>query len=233
VGKLIEVPTRVLLSIVILLVTLIGVHLYDANRYKYTPASVLVKNAIRSVVVIECTTDSGYSTTAGFVASDRGHVITVAHGLYECEGSKQRNIRVRFWDNPEIAHRAVIYRISESDDAAILIVKGAPTNVPALKFDPGIQEQGEHVVAIGHPQLFYWSISEGIVAADRLWMRPTRRHLIQVTAQINQGNSGGPIINDKGEVIGVVSFFIKDAESLNFIVPMDVIVRMARGMHFS
>lgn len=236
-GKYIEVPSRVLAGILLLLSSLVGVHVFEYNQRTYVPTTVLVERAVKSVVVIECYSPTGragefgVSTTAGFVASDNGHIFTVAHGLTECTKRKQKYLRVRFWNNPSVPYRAAILRMDTVLDAAILQVPNAPKDIEPLDVDLSIQPQGSHVIAIGHPQLLYWSISDGMVSSDRLWTNPLR-HLIQVSAPIIPGNSGGPILNDEGYVIGVASFYLDGSSTLGFIVPMDTFTQIARGIHF-
>lgn len=227
-GRVIEVPTRVFLSIVVLLAALVGVHLYDALKPTYVPTSTLADKGIKSVVIIECK-DKRVGVTAGFLVSNHGHIITVAHGLTKCEGKKEKNITIRFWENPQVEHRAKLLKIDEQKDVAILQVPTTPKDIEPLDIDMEPQPQGARVVAIGHPETFYWSVSDGVVSADRYWNNPFR-HYIQTTAPIQHGNSGGPVLNDKGKVIGIVSFFMDS--TFNFLIPMDTVAQVAQGIHF-
>lgn len=235
--KYIEVPARVFGGIILMLAALVGTHMYDVATRTYVPATVLVEKAIKSVVVVECYTPAkkkgefNVSTTAGFVASDYGHIITVAHGLTECTGKNQKNLRIRFWEDPSIAYRAAILRMDEAQDAAILQVPLIPKEVKPLGIDLSIQKQGRRAIAIGHPGLFYWSVSDGLVSADRIWTGPYR-HLLQVSIPIVPGNSGGPILNEDGLVIGVASFYVDDSPTLGFLIPMETMVRLAHGLYF-
>lgn len=73
---------------------------------------------------------------------------------------------------------------------------------------------GETVYTIGHPQGLDFSISNGIVSALRL--SPTNVQEVQISAAISPGNSGGPIFNSHGTLLGVASKFFKDGQNLNF-----------------
>lgn len=229
-----EVSSRLLAGVALLLVSLVGVHVYEGSR-THDPTIALVEKAMPGVVVIECTviSDEGNTTitTAGFVMSDNGHIFTVAHGLPECAGKKQKNLRVRFWENPDVSHRVALLRMDVVQDAAILQVPTMPKDIEPLGVDFSFQSQGRRTFAIGHPLLLYWSVADGIVSSDRIWTNPVR-HLIQVSIPLNPGNSGGPILNDEGLVIGVASFGIVGANSLSFIVPMDTFVKLAQGIYF-
>lgn len=85
----------------------------------------------------------------------------------------------------------------------------ASFNVQAYEPSPG-----ETVYAIGHPQGLDFSITNGIISAVRFG--PTRIKELQITAAISQGNSGGPIFNARGILVGIVSKFYKEGQNLNF-----------------
>lgn len=87
----------------------------------------------------------------------------------------------------------------------------APLSLPVLEFAPGL-ELGEAVAVIGAPYGFAESVTVGVVS------NLNRDGMIQVDAPINPGNSGGPIINERGEVVGVVVSKVVDlaAEALGF-----------------
>lgn len=203
--------------------------------------SYIASAAIKSVVVIRCKKNASFdSITAGFVASNYGHILTVAHGLAACV-NKPNNIRVRYY-NQDIEYKAALLRYNTEHDVALLQVPNGP-KVPPLTIDKDNNYYlGEQAIAIGHPHKYFWSVSAGIVSADRFKYRPYRRY-IQVTTPINPGNSGGPILNSDGEVMGIASFvsatahyhgtdrilipeetlgFIVPGETLNAILPNDI-----------
>lgn len=235
-GKCVEAPARILAGILCLLFALVGAHYYEASNGESTTAE-LAERATPSVVVIECyvpfmqdgRVSYRIANTAGFVATDKGHILTVAHGLSQCTKKRQKNIRVRFWEDPGKAYRAVLLRIDEKSDAAILQVPSMPSSVLPLELDLSLQRAGSPAVAIGHPELFYWSVSDGVISADRYW-KDSGKHLIQITAPIHPGNSGGPVLNSKGYVIGVVSFYVNDS-TLAFIIPIDTFAYLAKGLY--
>ncbi len=221
-GRSIVIPTRLFLLVVMLFVTLAFSATYWYKESKsQVPLTTLVKNASRSVVIIECYTRSTVQTTAGFVSSSKGHIITVAHGLTECVDKKKKStVVVRFWEDPKKAYRARILLFNSKKDAALLQVSDIPKNIKPLRVDFSVQDGGTRIFAIGHPYAMYWSVVEGIVSADRVWTTPYR-HLIQVTTMTAEGNSGGPVLTMEGKVIGVVSFYMNGNHSVGFIIPMD------------
>lgn len=167
-------------------------------------------------------------STAGFVVTDKGHILTVAHGLPMCRKRSEKNLTVTFLGSRK-KYRATILRYNRYLDAALLQVPNMPSYVPTLSLantDPAV---GSRVATIGHPESTYWSVSEGIANFRRDWgmgWGAPPRIVLQITAPINHGNSGGPVFNDRGEVIGAVSFTDYDAFFLGFIVPYDVLKAM-------
>ena len=81
---------------------------------------------------------------------------------------------------------------------------------------------GETVIAIGAPSGFSNTLSTGIVSQLRTL---DRQKLIQITAAISGGSSGGGLFDEKGNLIGITTFRIRDAESLNFAIPIDEYLR--------
>lgn len=111
-----------------------------------------------------------------------------------------------------------IANFSERLDLAVLEASepGAPVTLSAAD-NPQI---GEKVVVIGNPRGLEGSVSEGIVAGVR--GKDTSR-LIQITAPISPGNSGGPVFNTQGEVIGIATATLRDAQNINFAVPVGLV----------
>ena len=77
---------------------------------------------------------------------------------------------------------------------------------------------GQHVVALGNPKGLAGSVSDGILSALR---QTERMKFLQITAPVSPGSSGGPILNDFGEVIGVAQATIDNGQNLNFAVPVN------------
>ena len=105
-------------------------------------------------------------------------------------------------------------------DIAILEVKdkSKPLN---LISEPA--QIGEKVIAIGNPQGLEGTISTGIISGIR---EIESFKIYQLTAPISPGSSGGPIMNEKGEVIGLATFTIKESQNLNFAMPADLLISL-------
>jgi len=148
---------------------------------------------------------------SGFVIDKQGHIVTNYHVV---EGAN--SIEVLFSNN--VTTKATVVGTDESTDVAVLKVDVSPSALTPLSFgDSSALEVGDGVVAIGNPFGLDRTITAGIVSAiynleDSSTASPLRSPTrnfpiaaIQTDAAINHGNSGGPLINSLGQVIGVNS----------------------------
>ncbi len=109
-------------------------------------------------------------------------------------------------------------RTDEQHDLALLYLEAQKLPAVALGNSENLLV-GERVVAIGHPQGLVNSVSEGIVSAFR--ETKSGRKIIQTTAAVSPGSSGGPLFNQNGEVIGIVVSTLRSGQSLNFAIPVN------------
>lgn len=161
------------------------------------------------------TVEHGYGT--GFFVSRDGYILTNHHVVAGAD-----KIIVTLKDRTELD--AVLIGSDESSDVAVLKVSGS--NFPALTVAKGDNlKVGEPVLAIGSPFGFDHSASAGIVSAkSRNMSREATVPFIQTDVALNQGNSGGPLFNQKGEVVGINSLIFSDTGSymgLSFSIPID------------
>ncbi|MGR3220060.1 MAG: S1C family serine protease, partial [Candidatus Anammoxibacter sp.] len=108
---------------------------------------------------------------------------------------------------------------NKEQDIAILSLDIKPKSEPSLRINIALPTTGEDIIAIGNPQGYVQSISKGIVSAIR--EQEPYGQVIQMDVAVSPGSSGGPIINMRGEVIGMTTFMDaqKNSEGLNFAVP--------------
>lgn len=165
--------------------------------------------------------------TAGIVTSKYGHIVTVAHGLSSCRNFGDE-INITYWDEPWKTYRANILRYNDLHDVALLQVPNPP-DVSPLDIADSEPAIGSKIVMVGHPESLYWAVSEGAAGFMRKWSKD--RNVFQIVAPINHGNSGGPVLNNRGEVIGLLSFTLVDATFLGFAVPIDIIKAMSNGQY--
>ncbi|MCK7468474.1 MAG: S1C family serine protease [Desulfosudis oleivorans] len=107
------------------------------------------------------------------------------------------------------------------NDIAIIKVEGK--DYPNVRIgDANKAQVGEKVYVIGSPQGLENTISEGILSGIREVDRDAK--ILQMTAAISPGSSGGPVFNSRGEVIGIATFLIAETQNLNFAMPVNLIM---------
>lgn len=148
---------------------------------------------------------------SGFFISRNGDIITNYHVL---QGARQALVRTS--DGKAYPVKKVIAEDREGD--LIRISVDVPEGlVSPLPISPSFPEVGERIAVIGTPLGLEKTVSDGIVAAVR--EVPEFGKIIQLTAPISPGSSGSPVVNMRGEVIGVATFFIVLGQNLNFAIP--------------
>ncbi len=185
------------------------------EEFNYLKASVgedfsgIIETVISSVVTVK--TDFGQGT--GFIIHDEGFIVTNAHVLADSFGGLAPNIRIITYQQQIINADFVGY--NSTFDIALLKIEGSPYKPLNLEDSETVQI-GEKVVAIGNPLGLQFSASQGIVSAVHREGLNGVNSYIQTDAALNPGNSGGPLINKKGLVIGINNFKVGSAESLGF-----------------
>ncbi|MGJ8547023.1 MAG: Do family serine endopeptidase [Sulfitobacter sp.] len=133
---------------------------------------------------------------SGFVISEDGYVVTNNHVI---EGADE--ITIEFFSGEELVAK-VIGTDPNTDIALLKVEASAP--LPFVNFgDSDLARVGDWVIAMGNPLGQGFSVSAGIVSARNRALSGTYDDYIQTDAAINRGNSGGPLFNMNGEVIGV------------------------------
>ena len=153
--------------------------------------------------------DSGDRLGSGF-ALGRDCIVTNAHVI----GDPQR-VRVTTRGGEHLSARVVA--LDEALDLAVLTVPGASFQ-PLQAGDEQALPVGSDVYAIGAPESLAYTLTRGVLSAkDRSMDGGT---YLQFDAPINSGNSGGPLLNDAGQVIGVITLKLSDAEGIGMAIPM-------------
>ena len=196
-------------------------------------AVVAVEQAKRSVVVIEVRTASGGGSGTGIIMTENGYIATNHHVIED-----STRIKVTFYDG-SYAY-ADLVGSSEMDDLAVIKVNksGLPAATFAHSDDCYV---GETVYAIGAPggPEFGWTTTRGIVSYkdrevkmyDDDGVLQKKLRLLQTDANVNPGNSGGPLVNVRGEVVGVVSMKLADGyEGIGFAIPSDGAVEILEAI---
>ncbi|MBI2043582.1 trypsin-like peptidase domain-containing protein [Candidatus Pacearchaeota archaeon] len=182
----------------------------------------IIESAIESVVTIR--TNSGQGT--GFIVDSEGYIVTNAHVLADSNGNLASGIQAITSDGN--ARSAEFIGYDGDLDIALLKISGT---WDALKFgDSNDVQVGEKVIAIGNPLGLQFSVSQGIVSAIHRQGSNGLDAYIQTDAALNPGNSGGPLINVEGKVIGINNFKIGGGENLGFALESNYIVDAVNGI---
>ena len=184
----------------------------------------VVKRKSPAVVSISNETTQGGSLGSGFLIDAAGHIITNAHVV---DGASKTT--VTFKDGTEA--EGTILGVDTSTDVAVVKIDKVPTGVSPLPLgNSGGLTVGQEVVAIGNPYGYSGTATTGIVSAlERVIESPsgfTIQNAIQTDAAINQGNSGGPLFDRDGRVIGINSQIASQNGGnvgIGFAVPIDTV----------
>ena len=205
-----------------------------------TDAEVYAAN-VNSVVSINVTGTSGYnffgqpvqtaSAGSGFILTSDGYIVTNYHVVENAD-----TVEVSLYNGETLEARFV----GGDEDYDIAVIKVEATDLsPVVLGDSDGVNVGDHVLAIGNPlgELTF-SMSEGIASSVNraINVDGTPFNMIQVTASINHGNSGGPLFNSYGEVIGIVSAKYGNSsaddsvEGLGFAIPINDVSAMIQDI---
>ncbi|GAB4312507.1 MAG: hypothetical protein Kow0059_03100 [Candidatus Sumerlaeia bacterium] len=188
----------------------------------------ILPDLMRGVVIVKNARGSG----SGFLIDRDGNILTNHHVV---RGEKYNSVTFVYQQGDSMVEKTIenaeLIALSRLLDIALLKVPGerlAGLPISPLRLSaPGAVRAGDTVFAIGNPgvgqrQILEQSVSEGIISA-------TNRNFgdvlyLQTTAAVNPGNSGGPLVNARGEVVGLITFkYMMLYEGLSFALPVQSI----------
>jgi S1-C subfamily serine protease len=163
-----------------------------------------------AIVTIE--TQSALGT--GFLVQRNGTFVTNYHVI---EDAQQITVTL---ESGEVYRAAYLLRTDEEKDIAILRIEAA--DLPFVDLgNSDSTKVGEEVMAIGTPEGLEQTVSTGILSGKRLM--PSGYVLLQTTAPVSHGSSGGPLLNRDAKTIGIITSFLSGGQNLNFAVPINYV----------
>jgi len=173
----------------------------------------VIERAKKSVVLLSMNPNADPETDpkqsglcSGVVVDDIGHVLTNFHCVYKSNYIRLYYHDIDDWQNYEVN----VIGLDPLADLALLKVIGKEEPIPHLEFaeDVGKIKSGTDVFALGHPMGMVWTVTKGIISSTERYSRHPFIKALQTDASINKGNSGGPLMNMKGEIVGINALII-------------------------
>jgi serine protease Do len=168
---------------------------------------------------------------SGVLINSDGYIITNNHVVQNAD-----SIEVELYDGSR--HTAKLIGTDPNTDLAVVKIELTPEMKYAKFGDSDAIEVGEWVIAIGSPRGLDWTVTAGIISAknrrDIGALGPTGyEDFIQTDASVNPGNSGGPLINLEGEVIGINSLIVsasRGSDGLSFAIPSNMVKTISESL---
>lgn len=183
----------------------------------------LISQTEKSVCIVETFNFKGQPLMrgTGFFITPAGNCVTNYHII---KGASSITLRTIDGNSYEVEE---IIKSSEFYDLAVLRIS-TDKDISYLKLTSILPLKGEKIITIGNPKGLFWSVSDGIVSGVR---QLEKGIILQITAPLSEGNSGSPVLNEKGEAIGIASFRLLEGENLNFAVYVGIIDSIEPNPH--
>ncbi len=180
----------------------------------------LVKKSKPAIVRVLVKSRAGGGFGTGFVVSPDGRIATNMHVILGAEEAA-----VTLLDGSQLPVKRIVAYDADRDLVILDVDPGRP--LPTLRLGNSDEvSAGDRVVAIGNPLgVLDYTVSDGLISSVRTVGAST---VLQISAPISEGSSGGPLFNMYGEVIGVVRAFISQGQNLNFGIPSNYLQQLLK-----
>jgi len=181
----------------------------------------IAQRAYQSTVFLTTRSAEALALGSGFVVAKN----TVATNHHVIEDARTIVVRTISSDSDQTYSVQKVLAADRTEDLALLRVDGL--SLPPLALSDGSDlAVGDAIYVVSNPKGMTGTFSSGIISAFREWQG---RRLIQVTAPVSSGSSGGPVVNQQAQVVGVVMGAIEDGQNLNFAVPVSKLRKLMRS----
>ena len=177
------------------------------------PSNQKIASFKRAVVIVTTYDDHGNSLLQGsgfFITPDR--IVTNLHVI-----SDASEIRIKTFTGKTFRVQRIV-ATDASSDLALLQMEASCSNATTLQVQDKSTE-GESIILLSNPQGSHWKVIPGRVG--RIWQFENIGRRIQITAEVFPGSSGGPVLNQQGQVVGIAVMRMASADDLNFAVPAE------------
>lgn len=199
--------------------------IYAAQKALPSMVSIFVEYDVNYMGMKKAVAGSG----SGVILSEDGYILTNNHVISSADSSSfyqvsdAKSIKVKIYGDDTEYSAEIIGTDSQTDLAVLKIDK---TGLTAAEFgDSSSVQIGEFVLAIGNPYELDYSVTAGIISAlnREMTVENTTYNVIQADCAINSGNSGGALVNSKGEVIGITTLKLAGdgIEGVSFAIPVN------------
>ena len=170
------------------------------NKVKEATVFILIESANNTSI----TNPSGRGTCSGFVINEQRYIVTNYHCVHN-----STQLMLAFYDRDDWnMYDVKIIGTDPLADVAVIQIPKRKKPLPYLNWSTEEPWDGMDVFAVGHPFGMVWTITKGIISNNKRIVRSPYVRYVQTDTAINQGNSGGPLVNTAGNVVGINSLII-------------------------
>lgn len=189
-------------------VTAVGITLWLIGSRANSPVD--ISTVANSVLYLEVLDENGacIATASGFLVNDRTTLVTNYHVIRDAS-----HIVATTADGEQSTDVSRVLAYDETADLAVLSCDTEAMAEPLIIGDSEAVRQGDAIYTVGYPLGLANTLSDGIVSSR--YIDEYENDIIQITAAISEGNSGGPLLNADGRVIGVMCAYYVDGQNLN------------------